>query len=50
MFKIGYYQFRPIFGNIKKNTTTIVNALSNVKADLIRSAGISVYRILFSKS
>ncbi|RKZ49532.1 MAG: acyltransferase [Gammaproteobacteria bacterium] len=33
--KVGYYQFRPLFGKIRHNTNKVVNALQDVKADLI---------------
>jgi len=33
--KVGYYQFRPLFGKIKQNVKKVVNALQDVKADLI---------------
>ncbi len=35
MFKIGYYQFRPLFGKPDKNLAKIVNALQGVEADLM---------------
>ncbi|MCB0288225.1 MAG: acyltransferase [Calditrichaeota bacterium] len=33
--KVGYFQFRPRFGNIQHNLKTVVNALKSVEADLI---------------
>ncbi|RKX90494.1 MAG: nitrilase [Spirochaetes bacterium] len=33
--KIGYYQFNPEFGNVKKNIEKMTSALENVHADLI---------------
>lgn len=33
--KIGYYQFRPIFGKINHNLKKVINKLSTVSADLI---------------
>ncbi|MBL1142476.1 MAG: acyltransferase [Proteobacteria bacterium] len=33
--KVGFYQFRPIFGKTDQNCQKIVNALENVDADLI---------------
>ncbi|MCB0260395.1 MAG: acyltransferase [Calditrichaeota bacterium] len=35
MLRIGYYQFRPIFGETQKNLSRIVKALSAAEADLI---------------
>lgn len=35
MFRVGYYQFRPAFGQTKKNLVKVVNALHDVEADLI---------------
>lgn len=35
MFRIGYYQFRPVFGQTKKNLLKVVNALHDLDADLI---------------
>ncbi|MFQ5751320.1 MAG: nitrilase-related carbon-nitrogen hydrolase [bacterium] len=35
MLRIGFYQFRPIFGNVPANLTKVVKALSQIKADLI---------------
>jgi len=35
MFRIGYYQFRPVFGQKKKNLLKVINALHEVTADLI---------------
>lgn len=35
MFRIGYYQFRPVFGQTKKNLLNVVNALHDLNADLI---------------
>ena len=33
--KVGFYQFRPMFGKIAANTKKIINALDQVDADLI---------------
>ena len=33
--KIGYYQFRPLFGKVQKNLNKVVHTLSDVSADLI---------------
>lgn len=33
--KVGYYQFRPSFGKVRQNVKKVVNALQDVKADLI---------------
>ncbi len=33
--KVGYYQFRPLFGKIKQNVKKVVNALQDAEADLI---------------
>lgn len=33
--KVGFYQFRPLFGKIEKNCQKILSALDNVDADLI---------------
>ncbi len=33
--RIGYYQFRPSFGQVKKNTVRILHALHDVEADLV---------------
>ncbi len=33
--RVGYYQFRPLFGKVRQNVKKIVNALQDVKADLI---------------
>lgn len=35
MLKVGYYQFKPVFGEIEKNLRKILNALRKVDADLI---------------
>lgn len=35
MLKIGYYQFRPLFGKVSKNLTIVLNALQKAEADLI---------------
>ncbi len=35
MFRIGYYQFRPAFGQKRKNLVKVINALHDVKADLM---------------
>lgn len=35
MLRIGYYQFRPVFGETQKNLSRIVKALSGAEADLI---------------
>lgn len=33
--KVGYYQFRPLFGKPEQNCQKILHALQNVEADLI---------------
>ena len=33
--KVGYYQFRPLFGKVNQNVKKVVNALRDVEADLI---------------
>ena len=33
--KVGYYQFRPLFGKVRQNLKKVINALQDVKADLI---------------
>ena len=33
--KVGYYQFRPLFGKVRQNAKKVINALQEVKADLI---------------
>ncbi len=33
--KVGFYQFRPLFGKVEQNCQKIINALDNVNADLI---------------
>lgn len=33
--KVGFYQFRPLFGKINQNCQKIINALDNVDAELI---------------
>jgi predicted amidohydrolase len=35
MLKIGYYQFRPLFGQVNKNVSKVINALRGAEADLI---------------
>jgi predicted amidohydrolase len=35
MLRIGYYQFRPIFGQVKRNLQKVIAALSQSDADLI---------------
>ncbi|NIR47778.1 acyltransferase [candidate division KSB1 bacterium] len=35
MLRIGYYQFRPQFGQIQENLKQVLNALKDVSADLI---------------
>ncbi len=35
MLRIGYYQFRPLFGQIKKNLGKVISALKDIEADLI---------------
>jgi len=35
IIRAGFFQFRPVFGKISKNTETIITALKNVKADII---------------
>ena len=33
--RIGYYQFRPLFGKVQHNLDRVINALEDVRADLI---------------
>lgn len=33
--RIGYYQFRPSFGKVRQNVKKVINALQDVKADMI---------------
>ena len=33
--KVGYYQFRPSFGKVRQNVKKVINALRDIKADLI---------------
>lgn len=33
--KVGFYQFRPVFGQIKRNVLKIIRALHDVEADLV---------------
>ncbi len=33
--RVGYYQFRPLFGKVEQNVKKVINALQEVKADLI---------------
>jgi predicted amidohydrolase len=33
--RVGYYQFRPMFGKVQQNVKKVVNSLQDVKADLI---------------
>ncbi len=33
--RVGYYQFRPLFGKVKRNTKKVLKALENTNADLI---------------
>ncbi|MFQ5864517.1 MAG: nitrilase-related carbon-nitrogen hydrolase [bacterium] len=35
MLKVGFYQFRPIFGQVKKNLTKVIKVLGQASADLI---------------
>ena len=35
MLRIGFYQFRPWFGQVKKNLDKVVQALQDVSADLV---------------
>jgi len=35
MLKVGYFQFKPQFGNIKKNTQKVIKTLHGISADLI---------------
>ncbi len=35
MFKLGFFQFRPLFGQVQKNLQKVLSALENVTADLI---------------
>ncbi|MBC8213521.1 MAG: acyltransferase [Candidatus Marinimicrobia bacterium] len=34
-YKIGYYQFKPIFGKFEENLQNVLTALQNIEADLI---------------
>lgn len=33
--KVGYYQFRPIFGKVKQNTQKVIKTLGEINADLV---------------
>lgn len=33
--KAGFYQFNPVFGNKKKNITSVANALKGIDVDLL---------------
>ena len=35
MFKTGFFQFEPKFGEVEKNLAKVLSALQNVDADLI---------------
>ena len=35
MLRVGYYQFRPLFGKVQRNVKTVLGALSKVSADII---------------
>jgi predicted amidohydrolase len=35
MIKVGYFQFHPIFGEVNKNLNIVIEALTNVSADII---------------
>ncbi|MEE9157058.1 MAG: nitrilase-related carbon-nitrogen hydrolase [Gammaproteobacteria bacterium] len=35
MLRVGYYQFRPLFGKVQRNVKTVLGALSEVSADII---------------
>ncbi|GAB4339471.1 MAG: nitrilase [Calditrichia bacterium] len=35
MFRCGFYQFRPLFGKVKKNVEKVAQTLDGVKADLL---------------
>lgn len=35
MIKLGFYQFRPQFGKVERNLQKVVNALRNLKADIV---------------
>jgi predicted amidohydrolase len=35
LFRVGYYQFKPVFGGIEKNRDKILSALENISADLL---------------
>lgn len=35
MLRIGYYQYRPIFGKVQQNVKKVVSALQDARADLI---------------
>lgn len=33
--RVGFYQFKPVFGKVKANTRKVITALKNVEADII---------------
>ena len=35
MFRVGYYQFKPVFGQKKKNLAKVISALHETSADLV---------------
>ncbi len=35
MLRVGYYQFRPLFGKVQRNVKIVLGALSEVSADII---------------
>ncbi len=35
MWKVGYFQFRPLFGKVERNVERVVHALREVEADLL---------------
>ena len=35
MFKVGYFQYNPRFGNLDANRDTVLKALEPVEADLV---------------
>ena len=35
MLRVGYYQFKPVFGKIEKNLNKIIKTLKNVNADIV---------------
>ncbi|MGQ0656918.1 MAG: ribonuclease E activity regulator RraA [Chromatiales bacterium] len=35
MLRVGYYQFRPLFGNVRRNLKRVLGALNDVRADIV---------------